>query len=56
MHALHRDLQAKYQRSLEDIYQLENQNHTFSKLVSDQKSELIELRSEKVESESKLTY
>jgi len=24
MHALHRDLHAKYQRSLEDIYQLEN--------------------------------
>jgi septal ring factor EnvC (AmiA/AmiB activator) len=26
MHALHRDLQAKYQRALEDIYGLENTN------------------------------
>lgn len=35
MHALQRDLHAKYQRALEDIYNLENQNHTFSKLVSE---------------------
>ncbi len=35
MHALQRDLHAKYQRALEDIYNLENQNHTFSRLVSE---------------------
>ena len=56
MHALHRDLQSKYQRALEDIFLLENQNHTFSKLVSEQKAELIELRSEKVENEAKIVY
>ena len=56
MHALHRDLQAKYERSLEDIYGLEKSNAGLTKLASDQRSELTVLRSEKVENESKLLY
>jgi len=56
MHALHRDLQSKYQRALEDIYQLETSNSSLNKLAIDQKSELILLRSEKVEKDSKLLY
>jgi hypothetical protein len=56
MHALHRDLQAKYQRSLEDIFTLEASNVTLSKTTSEQKTELISLRSTKVEHESKLLY
>jgi DNA repair protein SbcC/Rad50 len=56
MHALHRDLQSKYQRALEDIYQLETSNAHLNKLASDQKTELISLRSDKVENESKILY
>ena len=56
MHALHRDLQSKYQRALEDIYQLETSNSGLNKLVNDQKGELIHLRSDKVEKDSKLLY
>lgn len=56
MHALHRDLQAKYQRAIEDIYTLENIKVDLSKLTGEQKSELIHLRSERVESESKILY
>lgn len=35
MHALHRDLQAKYQRALEDIYELEKGNIGLSKLAGE---------------------
>jgi len=33
MHALHRDLRAKYERALEDIYNLEGNNHTLNQLA-----------------------
>lgn len=56
MHALHRDLQAKYQRALEDIYQLESSNALLSRTASEQKSELVTLRSDKVENQSKIIY
>jgi len=56
IHAIHRDLQAKYKRALEDIYHLENTNHSNSVTLQAQKAELIELRSEKVENESKIAY
>lgn len=56
MHALHRDLQAKYQRALEDIYTLEKGNIGLTKLSAEQKAELTVLRAEKVENESKLLY
>ena len=56
MHALHRDLQSKYQRSLEDIYHLETSNTQMNKLVNEQKSELVHLRSDKVEATSKILY
>lgn len=35
MHALHRDLQAKYQRALEDIYGLEGTNAQLTKMASE---------------------
>jgi hypothetical protein len=56
MHALHRDLQCKYQRALEDIYHLETSNSSLNKLVNEQKSELVHLRSDKVEKDSKIVY
>lgn len=56
MHALHRDLQSKYQRALEDIYNVEESNKSFLQIVQQQKSELIDLRTEKVENEAKIAY
>ncbi len=56
MHALHRDLQAKYERALEDIYTLEYTNGVLTKESIEQKKELTELRSDKIENESKITY
>lgn len=56
MHALHRDLQAKYQRALEDIYALETSNASLTKTAAEQKTELVALRSEKVEHESKILF
>jgi hypothetical protein len=35
MHALHRDLQAKYQRAVEDIYGLENTKIELAKLTAE---------------------
>jgi len=35
MHALHRDLQSKYQRALEDIYNFETSNSQLTKLASE---------------------
>ena len=56
LHSLHRDLQAKYERALDDIYRLE-----FSQKSTKEKSDLIEsevinLRSLKIEHESKINY
>lgn len=53
---MHRDLQAKYERALEDIYRLE-----FSSKATKEKHDLIEtevidLRSRKIEHESKINY
>ncbi len=56
MHALHRDLQAKYDRALEDIYDLEQKVSKLTKENIEQKQELTELRSDKIENESKIIY
>jgi hypothetical protein len=56
MHALHRDLQSKYSRALEDIYNFETSNSQLNKLATEQRVELIVLRSDKVEHESKIMY
>jgi len=52
LHALHRDVKAKYSRAAEDIYQLETLNKEKSDEIVKQKAELIELRSLKIEHES----
>lgn len=52
LHALHRDVKAKYTRSTEDIYSLETFNKEKQELIEKQKEELIALRTNKIENES----
>ena len=52
LHALHRDVKAKYTRSTEDIFSLETFNKEKQQLIEVQKEELIILRTTKIENES----
>ena len=52
LHALHRDVKAKYTRSTEDIFSLETFNKEKQELIEKQKDELIILRTTKIENES----
>lgn len=56
LHSLHRDLQAKYERAIDDIYRLEFNNKVFSEKNEKMETEVITLRSMKIEHESKITY
>ena len=56
MHSLHRDLQAKYERAIEDIYRLEFKQKVLTEKNDDVEKEVINLRSMKIEHESKITY
>ena len=56
LHSLHRDLQAKYERSLEDIYRLEFGSKTIKEKYDLVEAEVINLRSLKIEHESKINY
>ncbi len=56
MHSLHRDLQSKYERALEDIYRLEFGSKTVKEKYEIIESEVINLRSLKIEHESKINY
>ena len=56
LHSLHRDLQAKYERSLDDIYKLEQIETSLKERCERYESELVELRSMKIEQESKIIY
>lgn len=50
LHALHRDLKAKYKRATEDIFNVEALNKEVNEQIKVQKAELIELRTVKAES------
>lgn len=56
LHSLHRDLQAKYERAIDDIYRLEFKNKVFSEKNDEMETEVIALRSMKIEHESKIAY
>ena len=52
LHALHRDVKAKYQRATEDIFNLETFNNEKTSQVDELKEEVIQLRAKKIENES----
>jgi hypothetical protein len=54
LHALHRDLTAKYNRAVEDIFNLETLNKDQSAQIEVMKTELIDLRAKRIENEAKL--
>jgi hypothetical protein len=56
LHALHRDLAAKYDRSTEEIYELEKQGKYDKDLIGVQKEELIQLRAIKIDQETQISY
>ena len=56
LHSMHRDLQAKYERALEDIHRLEFVNRATKEKYDICEAELIQLRSLKIEHEAKITY
>ena len=56
MHSLHRDLQAKYERALLDIYRLELVGKAVSEKYELVETEVILLRSTKIENEAKICY
>ena len=56
LHSLHRDLQAKYERALEDIFRLDLMSKATVDRNEKMETELIELRSRKIEHESKINY
>ena len=49
-------MQAKYERSLDDIYKLELVETSLKERCERYESELVELRSMKIEQESKIIY
>ena len=56
LHSLHRDLQAKYERALEDIYRLEFGSKAVKEKFDLIEVEVINLRALKIEHESKINY
>ena len=56
LHSLHRDLQAKYERALEDIYRLEGSSKVLTEKFDMMETEVINLRALKIENESKINY
>lgn len=53
---MHRDLQAKYERALEDIYRLEGGSKNLTEKFELIETEVINLRALKIENESKINY
>ena len=49
LHSIHRDLQAKYERALEEIYSLEFSGKIIKEKFNDSEIELVKLRSIKIE-------
>lgn len=56
LHSLHRDLQAKYERALEDIYRLNAGSKALNEKFDHMEGEVINLRALKIENESKINY
>lgn len=56
MHSLHRDLQAKYDRSLDDIYHVTNEKNELKEKCAKLEAELVNLRSIKIENDAKIAY
>lgn len=56
LHSLHRDLQAKYERALEDIYNLEFSGKALREKFDIFEKEVIELRAVKIENDSRIAY
>ena len=52
LHSLHRDLQAKYDRAVEDIYNLDKTQRATKEKMFKYEEELIGLRSRKIENEA----
>lgn len=56
LHSLHRDLESKYERSLEEIDQLNRRLEELTTTTNDQKDELVVLRADKIENQSQIAY
>ncbi len=56
LHSLHRDLQAKYERALEDIYLLDFTQKAIKQKYDIIETEVVNLRALKIEQESKINY
>ena len=56
LHALHRDLTAKYNRAVEDIFNLEILNKDQAEQIEEHKVELIDLRAKRIEHEAKIQF
>ena len=56
LHSLHRDLQAKYDRALQDILSLETIKTIQREKVERQNDELLLLRSNKIDNEATINY
>ena len=53
---MHRDLETKYDRACEDIFNLETLSNAQREKITHFDTELIALRSAKIENEAKLEY
>lgn len=56
LHALHRDLQSRYERATEEIFQLEKTTAENKVTIETQKEELVDLRTLKIEQETQISY
>jgi ABC-type bacteriocin/lantibiotic exporter with double-glycine peptidase domain len=56
LHSLHRDLQAKYDRALQDILSLETIKGIQREKVDRQNDELLLLRSNKIDNEATISF
>lgn len=56
MHSVHRDLETKYKRALNELAALQNTNEQLTTKVNSQIDEITELRTIKAENESKILY
>lgn len=56
LHSLHRDLQAKYDRAVQDIYNLDNLKTIYWEQLTKQKEELQVLKACKVENDARIGF
>ena len=56
MHALHRDLETKYDRACQEIVQFEQNKKQLASILQEQKTQIVDLQSQKIDHESKIVY